>query len=204
MRVLTLPAHFISSSPPHPCARSSAFFFDSCRTYYSVISLGNVSLRVACDTASSDTWVVSSACNTAQCKNLPKYPLNYDSPTFVSVNQNQTGFNVSFVDTTSTLSMHLAFHSRSNSFSSCVGLCRRGGHAPRWSHCIRTGFRFVVYLLLTVASSHTSFPTGLMNYTNVSFVDQVSGILGLGFSRLSRIRGLVSGCTYTRRLFTTP
>ncbi|KAH9068324.1 acid protease [Lactarius deliciosus] len=70
------------------------------QTYYSLISLGNVSLRVGLDTGSSDLWVVSSACDTAQCKSLPQYPLSYPSPSYVSVNSNATAFNVSFADTT--------------------------------------------------------------------------------------------------------
>ena len=72
----------------------------ACRTYYSLISIGNISFRVAVDTASSDLWVVSSNCATTQCKSLPKYPLTYDSPSFVSVNNNATLFNDSFADTT--------------------------------------------------------------------------------------------------------
>lgn len=71
-----------------------------CRTYYSLISVGGVNFRVAIDTGSSDAWIVSSACVTTQCKSLPRYPLTYDSPTFVSVNSNATAFNVSFADTT--------------------------------------------------------------------------------------------------------
>jgi hypothetical protein len=73
-----------------------------CRTYYSLISIGNINFYVAVDTASSDIWVVSSGCSTAQCKSLPKYPLTYKSPSFVSVNSNATTFNVSFADTTCT------------------------------------------------------------------------------------------------------
>ena len=115
----------------------------TCRTYYTVISIGGVSFRVAMDTASSDIWVVSSACSTAQCKSLPKYPLTtYNSPTFVSVNQNATLFNVSFADTTSayqciTLQFpHLA--------PSCVWLCRRGSHQPWKYNRTSTGVRYVV------------------------------------------------------------
>lgn len=70
------------------------------RTYYSVISIGNISFRVAFDTASSDAWIVSSDCTTPQCESLPHYPLTYDSPSFVPVNNNATLFNESFVDTT--------------------------------------------------------------------------------------------------------
>lgn len=70
------------------------------RTYYSVISAGNISFRVAVDTASSDFWIVSSNCTSAQCKSPPKYPLTYASPSFVTVNNNATTFDVHFADTT--------------------------------------------------------------------------------------------------------
>jgi Eukaryotic aspartyl protease len=90
-------------------AGSSSFFRSGlnsphgCRTYYSLISIGNnINFRVALDTASSDIWVVSSGCSAAQCKSLPRYPLTYNSPTFVSVNSNSTTFNVSFADATCT------------------------------------------------------------------------------------------------------
>ncbi|KAI0001510.1 aspartic peptidase domain-containing protein [Russula compacta] len=130
------------------------------QTYYSVISIGNISFRVAMDTASSDIWVVSSGCTTtAQCKSLPKYPLNYDSPTFVSVNSNATIFNVSFADTT-----------------------------------YASGF----VAEETISLGNLTIPQqafGLMNSTNVSFVDQVSGIFGLGFPRLSTLHHLAPNAT---------
>ncbi|KAI0250276.1 aspartic peptidase domain-containing protein [Lactifluus subvellereus] len=128
-------------------------------TYYSVISVGNVSFRAAFDTASSDIWVLTSACNTPQCKNLPKYPLTYASPTFVSVNNNATLFNVSFLDTTAAYG-YVAEES----------IALGGFTAPKQAF-------------------------GLMNSTNISFVDQVSGFFGLGFPRLSRIHSLVPDST---------
>ncbi|KAH9959623.1 aspartic peptidase domain-containing protein [Russula dissimulans] len=129
------------------------------QTYYSVISIGGISFRVAMDTASSDIWVVSSACSTAQCKSLPKYPLTYNSPTFVPINQNATLFNVSFADTT---------------FAS--------GFVAE--EAINLG---------NITVPQQAF--GLMGSTNVSFVDQVSGIFGLGFPRLSTIDHLVANAT---------
>ncbi|KAF8256813.1 aspartic peptidase domain-containing protein [Lactarius quietus] len=128
-------------------------------TYYTLISLGNISFRVAVDTGSSDLWVVSSACDTAQCKSLPTYPLSYPSPSFVSVNSNATTFNVSFVDTT-----------------------------------VASGF----VAEETVTLGNFTVPQqafGLVNSTNVSFVDQVSGILGFGFPRLSTIAHLTANAT---------
>ncbi|KAI0303828.1 aspartic peptidase domain-containing protein, partial [Multifurca ochricompacta] len=129
------------------------------QTYYSVISAGNVSFRVAFDTASSDLWVVSSGCDTAQCKSLPRYPLTYDSPSFVSVNSNATTFNVSFADTTS-----------ASGFIAEETITLGGLTLPQQAF-------------------------GLMNSTNVSFVDQVSGIFGLGFPRLSGIHSLATNAT---------
>lgn len=129
------------------------------QTYYSLISLGNVSLRVAFDTASSDLWVVSSACDTSQCKPLPRYPLFYPSPSFVSVNSNATAFNVSFADTT-------------------------------------TASGFVAEETTTLGSFTVPQQVlGLVNSTNVSFVDQVSGIFGFGFPRLSTIDLLAANAT---------
>ncbi|KAH8994863.1 acid protease [Lactarius akahatsu] len=129
------------------------------QTYYSLISLGNVNLRVGLDTGSSDLWVVSSACDTAQCKSLPQYPLFYPSPSFVSVNSNATTFNVSFADTT-------------------------------------TASGFVAEE--TVSLGNFTVPQqafGLVNSSNVSFVDQVSGIFGFGFPRLSTIAHLAVNAT---------
>ncbi|KAI0264506.1 aspartic peptidase domain-containing protein [Gloeopeniophorella convolvens] len=129
------------------------------QTYYSVVSLGNISLRLAFDTASSDIWAVSSGCNAVQCRALPRYPLTYDSPTFVSVNNNASVFNVSFADTTTA-----------------------------------SGFVAEETILLGALSvPHQVF--GLMNSTNITFIDQVSGVFGLGFPRLSSIDKLAVNAT---------
>jgi hypothetical protein len=71
----------------------------SCRSYYAVISVGNISFRVALDTGSADVWLISSACTSSACT-VPKYQLGYHSPTFTSVNSNLTAFNVSYADGT--------------------------------------------------------------------------------------------------------
>lgn len=129
------------------------------QTYYSLISLGNVNLRVGLDTGSSDLWVVSSACDTTQCKSLPQYPLSYPSPSFVSVNSNATAFNVSFADTT-------------------------------------TASGFVAEETVTLGSFTVPQQAfGLVNSSNVSFVDQVSGLFGFGFPRLSTIAHLAVNAT---------
>lgn len=65
-----------------------------------VIQTGEINFRVALDTGSSDLWVVSSSCSTAACNSVPRYPLAYHSPTFVSVNNNSTAFGIHFADGT--------------------------------------------------------------------------------------------------------
>ncbi|KAH9903035.1 acid protease [Cubamyces lactineus] len=119
-------------------------------TYYVLAGVGNVSLRLALDTASSDTWMVSSDCGSPAC-NVPKYPLAFESPTFVSVNSNATAFNVSYADSTGA-----------------------EGFVARES---------VSFGNLTVPDQ----AIGLVTSSNVSFTDQVSGVLGLSFPRLSAI-----------------
>lgn len=68
------------------------------RSYYTVVRAGNISFRVALDTASSDLWLLSSTCSSNACKNIPTYPLSYPSPSFTTVNNNETAFNLSFAD----------------------------------------------------------------------------------------------------------
>ena len=86
------------ASPSHCCARNCV---SALRTYYTLLSVGNISFRVSIDTASSDLWLFSSDCTSGACKSSPKYPLSYDSHSFVSVNGNSTTFNVSYADTSS-------------------------------------------------------------------------------------------------------
>lgn len=129
------------------------------QTYYTLLSVGNISFRVSIDTASSDLWLFSSDCTSGACKSSPKYPLSYDSHSFVSVNGNSTTFNVSYADT----SMASGFIAREK---------------------VDLGY-------LSIANQ----AFGLMNSSNVSFVDQVSGIMGLGFPRLSTINAKASNAT---------
>jgi hypothetical protein len=70
------------------------------RSYYTVIKTGNISMRVALDTASSDLWILSSSCQSNTCTKVPRYPLTYESPTFVVVNDNKTTFVAQYADTT--------------------------------------------------------------------------------------------------------
>lgn len=71
------------------------------RSYYTLVSAGNMTFRLALDTGSSDLWIVSSACSSSFCSSLPRYQLAYQSPSFVPVNSNSTAFNVSYADNTS-------------------------------------------------------------------------------------------------------
>ncbi|KAL7279207.1 hypothetical protein ACG7TL_007047 [Trametes sanguinea] len=127
-------------------------------TYYILAGVGNVSLRLALDTASADLWFVSSDCNDRAC-NVPKYPLAFKSPTFESVNSNATEFNVSYADST-------------------------GAQGFVAKESVSLGN-------LTVANQ----AIGLATSSNVTFTDQVSGVLGLGFPRLSTISSLASNAT---------
>lgn len=80
---------------------NSLMDLDTCSSYYTIVTAGNISFRLALDTGSSDILIVSSACDTANCQEVPKYPLSYQSPSFVSINDNTTIFNISFADGTS-------------------------------------------------------------------------------------------------------
>ncbi|KAF9779036.1 acid protease [Thelephora terrestris] len=120
-------------------------------SYYATIAAGNITFRLAVDTASSDTLIASTDCVSNACRSIPKYPLKYQSPTFVSLNGNSTTFNVSYADGT---------------FSS--------GYVARESVRVAN---------LTVPDQ----AFGVVNETTVSFTNEISGILGLGFPRLSQI-----------------
>ena len=71
------------------------------RSYYTMIKVSDIYFRVALDTASSDLWIISSACQSRACRTVPRYPLLYQSPTFVSIASNATAYQVSYADGTS-------------------------------------------------------------------------------------------------------
>jgi len=73
---------------------------DDKQSYFVVIETGVISFRVAIDTGSSDLWLISTACTTATCQQVPGYPLAYHSATFVPVNNNLTTFNATYADGT--------------------------------------------------------------------------------------------------------
>ncbi|KZT22353.1 acid protease [Neolentinus lepideus HHB14362 ss-1] len=124
---------------------------DDQQSYYSVISVGNISFRVSLDTGSSDLWITSSACTTSACHSVPKYPLTYDSPSFVTLNNNETSFSISFADGTAA-----------------------SGYVARET---------IQASNLTVANQ----AFGVVSSSNVTMGSQISGVLGLGFPRLSTI-----------------
>lgn len=128
-------------------------------SYFTLVSMGNMSFRVALDTGSSDFWVVSSACTSSACSSVPRYQLAYQSSTFQSVNGNSSLFNVSFLDSTTA-----------------------SGFIARET-----------MLLNNLTVPQQAF--GLVNSSNVTLSDEISGILGLGFPRLSTIANTVVNAT---------
>ncbi|KAF5377326.1 hypothetical protein D9757_008001 [Collybiopsis confluens] len=128
-------------------------------SYYTVVGLGNIFFRVSLDTASSDLWIMSSSCLTETCQKVPRYPLSYQSPTFLSVNSNSTAFNAIYSDGTSA-----------------------DGFVAKET---------VLFSNLTVPNQALA----LITSSNVSLADNISGILGLGFPRISSINGTATNST---------
>ncbi|EGO24734.1 hypothetical protein SERLADRAFT_390458, partial [Serpula lacrymans var. lacrymans S7.9] len=102
---------------------------------------------------------MSTDCSTQTCTSVPRYPLNYNSPTFASVNNNATLFNLSYSDTTAA-----------------------SGFVARES----------IYFA-NVTAHDQAF--GVVTNSNVTMDDQISGVLGLGFPRLSEIYYSTSNAT---------
>ncbi|KAJ3517931.1 hypothetical protein NLJ89_g189 [Agrocybe chaxingu] len=130
---------------------SQLSFASDRQSYYAVIKVGGINFRVALDTASSDLWLASSSCETETCKEIPRYPLSYQSPTFITLNDNSTAFRASYADDT---------------FAS----------------------GFVARETLELANITLANQTfGVVTESNVTLTDETSGIMGLGFPRLSSI-----------------
>ncbi|CAE6417845.1 unnamed protein product [Rhizoctonia solani] len=130
------------------------------QSYNALTTIGQYSFLLSLDTGSADTWVVSSSCHTSECKGLPTYPDYLASPTFGSINNNETAFRIGFADGT-----------RATGF---VASERMGVG----------GFNL------------TSQVFGIVNDTNVTLAagdHEASGVLGLGFPRLSQIGKSVRG-----------
>ncbi|KAK7454673.1 hypothetical protein VKT23_011426 [Stygiomarasmius scandens] len=129
------------------------------QSYYVVISTGEISFRLALDTASSDIWITSTLCPSSECEKVPRYPVAYQNPTFVSVNENSTEFKASYAD----------------------GSAVSGFVAKETFHMSN----------LTVPEQAFA----LISESNVTMVDDISGILGLGFPRISTINGTATNST---------
>ncbi|KAJ8692390.1 hypothetical protein PTI98_009708 [Pleurotus ostreatus] len=138
---------------------TSAILASDGQSYYSIIEVGGMNFRVALDTASSDLWLASSACTTETCNAIPRYPLSYESPSFAAVNGNQTSFNASYADGTS-----------SNGF--------------------------IARERVTIANLTIPDQTmGIITDSNVTLTDRTTGLLGLGFPRLSSVNQTVTNST---------
>jgi hypothetical protein len=148
-----------------------------CRSYYVVAQAGSIAFRLALDTGSADTFLLSTACASRACASVPRYPLLYDSPTFGAVNANATAFNVSYADGTR------------------ESVCLDAAGAGCADGCAAGADGFVA--TETVALANVSAPAqaiGLVQAANISFSSEISGVLGLSFPRLSTItQSLASG-----------
>ncbi|KAF8920307.1 aspartic peptidase domain-containing protein [Mucidula mucida] len=129
------------------------------QSYYAVIKAGATYFRVALDTASSDMWLISTNCTTSTCTKVPRYPLEYESGTYITVNDNTTAFSASYSDGTV-----------------AEGIVARES-----------------ILFANISVDSQAF--GLINSGNVSLTDDMSGIFGLGFPRLSSISDSVTNST---------
>lgn len=129
------------------------------QSYYTNIKAGNITFRVVLDTASSDLWILASDCKTTTCSSVPRYPLTYQSPTFISLNNNATNFTAHYADGTGVSGFVAA--------------------------------ETVELAGMTVANQ----TFGLITDSNVTLNDDTSGILGLGFPRLSSINSTTFNST---------
>ncbi|THV03241.1 acid protease [Dendrothele bispora CBS 962.96] len=129
------------------------------QAYYIVTRTGEISFRLALDTASSDIWITSTLCSTSECQSVPRYPVAYQNPTFVSVNENTTEFRASYAD----------------------GSAVAGFVAKETFHVSN----------LTVPEQAFA----LISDSSVNMADDVSGIMGLGFPRVSTINGTATNST---------
>lgn len=164
------------------------------RTYYTVLQIGDVYFRVALDSASSDLWIMGSTCTTSQCTAVPRYPLSYQSQTFGVVNNNATLFKAGYADGTG---VSLCFCFKTGAL--IAWLTAASGFVARESVSLAN-----MTLTDQVFGQSQSLPAVLyspalvavVTDSNVTMLDDVSGIMGLGFPRLSGIPSSVSNCAY--------
>lgn len=152
---------------------------------------------MALDTGSSDLWLVSSACSSKQfCDSVPSYPLSFHSPSFEVVNNNLTGFNVSFADGTGEHICLLTHHPTTYQDAPSVAsgfLAKETVQLSNLSLGNQVFGRPPLFLMNNRLLNQRM--SGLVNASNVSLTNDISGVLGMGFPRLSVFSSLVNNST---------
>jgi hypothetical protein len=155
-----------------------------------LVAVGTISFYVVLDTASADLWLASSACTTSSCRHNPTYPLAYNSSSFVSVNDNSTPFFVSYADGTGACLYLIVSIISETSCIAASGFVAR--ETVQLSDLVVENQAFGETLCYSsLNAKYLMMTEALVNSSNVTLTDQTSGILGLGFPRLSEIYGSV-------------
>jgi hypothetical protein len=120
----------------------------------------------------------------------------YHSPTFVTVNDNLTSFNATYVDGTG-----VSPHASKRFVALHVTVKAASGFIAR--ETVQLSDLIVANQAFGESSSSSSpkliSPApGLITVSNLTMDDQISGILGLGFPRLSAISSSIQNGIYNR------